>query len=130
MTPAHSRVLLPIGIWRGVRPRGGTRAIPGGTASNRSPKCRPSSLKPGLTLSKQLGTCLLFPLQLHDAKAALPCTNHTLRAGRPEDSPKALDLRLGPIERGKPALHVTKPSQIGVGWFLAQRALGVLELLI
>ena len=94
-----------------------------------APECRPSPLKPGLTLSKTLGTCLLFPLQLHDAKAYYPQKSHTSRraAGR---QAKALDLGLAPIEGGQPSLHVTKPSQIGVGRFLAQCPLGVLELSI
>ena len=106
---------------------GSTRAIFDGIALESSPEFRPSSLKPGLTLSKTLGTCLLFPLQLHDAKAYHPQKSHTSRraAGR---QAKALDLGLAPIEGRQPALHVTKPSQIGVGWFLAQSPLSVLEL--
>jgi hypothetical protein len=44
--------------------------------------------------------------------------------------PKTLDLGLAPIEGGQPSLHVTEPGQIGVGRFLTQRPLGILELSI
>ena len=43
---------------------------------------------------------------------------------------EALDQRFGAIQRGQPPLYVMKPSQVGVGWFLAQRALGVFQLSI
>ena len=47
MTLAHSRVLLPIGIWRGLRPRGlQTRSIPGGIASNRARSVGRAPLSP------------------------------------------------------------------------------------
>ena len=92
-------------------------------------ECRPASLKPGLTLKRQEPFSYS---QLHhpalDAKSApsLPLSNASGRAaGRQAET---LDLGLATIERGQPALHVAKPSQIGVCWFLAQRPLSVLQL--
>ena len=85
MTLAHSRGLLPIGIWRGPRPRGLRGAggrFPAGTASNRAPSVGRGSLKPGLTPVQTLGTGLLFPSALHGRKSA-PRFPQKLRAGRP-----------------------------------------------
>ena len=44
------------------------------------------------------------------------------------ERPKTLDLGLGAVESRQPRLYVTKPSQIGVGWFLAECMFGVFQL--
>ena len=44
--------------------------------------------------------------------------------------PETLDLGFRTVERRESCLNVTKPSQIGVGWFLAECPFGVLQLLI
>ena len=50
--------------------------------------------------------------------------------GAPRQCPETLDLGLEALERCKSCLDVAKPSQIGVGWFLAECVFGVFQLLI
>ena len=92
------------------------------------PECRPDPLKPGLTLSKRWEPVSYSQLQ-RTQKAHHEVKSH--RTGRAAGGQaKALDLGFTPIEGQQLPLYVTEPSQIGVGWFLAQRALCFLELSI
>ena len=109
---------------------GSEGAISSKIAPNRGPQCRPGCLKPGLTLFKRRWPDLYSLSLLHpsvEQTQRIP-SNAPCRPSRKQA--EALDLGFIPVEGGQLTLHITKPSQIGVGQFLAQRALGVFELSI
>ena len=93
-------------------------------------QCRPGSLKPGLTLLKRRWPDLYSLSLLHPSVAQTQRIPSNASCRPSGGQAKTLDLGFVPIEGGQLALHITKPSQIGVGQFLAQRALGLFQLSI